>query len=268
MAVFRVEKSKDYTVMSNHHLRNSALSLKAKGLLSQMLSLPEGWDYTLAGLARINREGEDAISTAVKELEQHGYIRRQRTQKSDGTFSGIEYVIYEQPIPAEPLPENPEVDNPEVDNPEVDYPEVDYPVLENPGQLNKDISNKEIKKDEKGEGLKRQRGKVPAEEYDPSPSFAQFVLSRLGDTPPARDVYTALLNFANHRKAIKKPIRSQAAVTALQNKLMRYAAGKPALMVDLLDTAVSSGWQTVYPPKSGSLSPPKQQTGERKWEEL
>ena len=258
MAVFRVEKSKDYTVMSNHHLRNSALSLKAKGLLSQMLSLPEGWDYTLAGLASINREGEDAISTAVKELEQHGYIRRQRTQKSDGTFSGIEYVIYEQPIPAEPLPENPEVDN----------PEVDYPVLENPGQLNKDISNKERKKNEKGEGPKRQRGKVLTEEYDPLPSFAQFVLSRLGDTPAARDVYTSLLNFANHRKAIKKPIRSQAAVTALQNKLIRYAAGKPALMVDLLDTAVSSGWQTVYPPKSGSLSPPNQQTGERKWEEL
>lgn len=128
MAVFRVEKTKDYTVMSNHHLRNSKISLKAKGLLSQMLSLPEGWDYTLAGLASINREGEDAISAAVKELEQHGYIRRRRTQKPDGTFSGIEYVIYEEPVSSEPLPENPEVDNPEVEN----------PVPENPGQLNKD----------------------------------------------------------------------------------------------------------------------------------
>ena len=69
MAVFRVEKNKGYTVMSNHHLRNKELSLKAKGLLSQMLSLPEDWDYTLAGLSLINREKIDAIREAVRELE-------------------------------------------------------------------------------------------------------------------------------------------------------------------------------------------------------
>ena len=75
MAVFRVEKNKSYTVMSNHHLRNRTLSLKAKGLLlSQMLSLPEDWDYTLAGLASINKESKDAIRTAVRELEEAGYV--------------------------------------------------------------------------------------------------------------------------------------------------------------------------------------------------
>ena len=78
MAVFRVEKNKGYTVMSNHHLRNKALSLKAKGLLSQMLSLPEDWDYTLKGLSLINRESIDAIRTAVWELEKAGYIRREQ----------------------------------------------------------------------------------------------------------------------------------------------------------------------------------------------
>ena len=80
MAVFRVERSKDYTVMSNHHLRNKELTLKAKGLLSQMLSLPEDWDYTLKGLAAINRESIDAIRTAVLELEQAGYIVRSRVR--------------------------------------------------------------------------------------------------------------------------------------------------------------------------------------------
>jgi len=75
MAVFRVEKNKGYTVMSNHHLRNKELSLKAKGLLSQMLSLPEDWDYTLAGLSLINREKIDAIREAVRELENAGYVR-------------------------------------------------------------------------------------------------------------------------------------------------------------------------------------------------
>ncbi len=78
MAVFRVERNKGYTVMSNHHLRNKELTLKAKGLLSQMLSLPEDWDYTLAGLSQINREKIDAIREAIKELEKAGYIKRRQ----------------------------------------------------------------------------------------------------------------------------------------------------------------------------------------------
>ena len=82
MAVFRVEKNKGYTVMSNHHLRNKELSLKAKGLLSQMLSLPEDWDYTLVGLSLINRESIDAIRTAVWELEKAGYITRRQGRHS------------------------------------------------------------------------------------------------------------------------------------------------------------------------------------------
>ena len=99
MAVFRVERTRDYTVMSNHHLKNKDLSLKAKGLLSQMLSLPENWDYTLAGLSAINRESKDAIRSAVNELEKAGYIRRRQTVDSRGKFSGNEYIIYEQPQP-------------------------------------------------------------------------------------------------------------------------------------------------------------------------
>ena len=86
MAVFRVERNTGYTVMSNHHLRNKELSLKAKGLLSQMLSLPEDWDYTLAGLSHINREKIDAIREAVKELEKAGYIVRSRERDEKGRF--------------------------------------------------------------------------------------------------------------------------------------------------------------------------------------
>lgn len=73
MPVFRVERNKGYTVMSNYHLRDKSLSLKAKGLLSQILSLPEDWDYTLTGLCYINRESKDAIRSAVNELERAGY---------------------------------------------------------------------------------------------------------------------------------------------------------------------------------------------------
>lgn len=107
MAVFRVERTHDFTVMSNYHLRDRALSLKAKGLLSLMLSLPEDWDYTLAGLARICQEGRDAIRGAISELERAGYVQRRQTTDEAGKFSVNEYLIRERPSsqPAEELPD-------------------------------------------------------------------------------------------------------------------------------------------------------------------
>ena len=122
MAVFRIEKNRDYTVMSNHHLRNKALSLKAKGLLSLMLSLPDDWDYTLAGLAHICKDGIDSISSAVKELETAGYIQRRRVRNSKGQLTEIEYTILESPI----------MEKPELENPILDYPEQGNPILEKP----------------------------------------------------------------------------------------------------------------------------------------
>ncbi|MCI6400095.1 DUF6017 domain-containing protein, partial [Lawsonibacter sp.] len=141
MAVFRVERNTGYTVMSNHHLRNKELTLKAKGLLSQMLSLPEDWDYTLAGLSHINREKIDAIREAVKELEKAGYIVRSRERDEKGRLRGADYVIYEQPQP--PTSDLPTLENPTLDNPTLEKPTQEKPTLENPTQLNKDISNTE-----------------------------------------------------------------------------------------------------------------------------
>ena len=132
MAVFRVEKNKGYTVMSNHHLRNKELSLKAKGLLSQMLSLPEDWDYTLAGLSLINREKIDAIREAVRELENAGYIQRSRERDEKGCLRGTTYVIYEQP----PKLDLPTLEKPTLDNPTLEKPMLEKPTLENPTQLN------------------------------------------------------------------------------------------------------------------------------------
>ena len=135
MSVFRVEKNKGYTVMSNHHLRNHALSLKAKGLLSQMLSLPEDWDYTLQGLAQINKESIDAIREAVRELECAGYIKRSRERDERGCLRGTVYTIYEQPH-AEPTPEEPTQEKPALNNPTLEKPMLEKPTLENPMQLN------------------------------------------------------------------------------------------------------------------------------------
>ena len=136
MAVFRVEKTKDFTVMSNYHLRDKNLSLKAKGLLSQMLSLPEEWDYTLSGLAHINKENRDAIRTAILELENAGYITRRQTTTEGGRFGSNEYLIRERPLPHEPLPENPTTADPQT---EVTMPE-------DPTQLNIYASNTEKRK--------------------------------------------------------------------------------------------------------------------------
>ena len=148
MAVFRVERNTGYTVMSNHHLRNKELSLKAKGLLSQMLSLPEDWDYTLAGLSYINRESIDAIRTAVWELEKAGYITRRQGRDEKGKMTAIEYTIYEQPQP--PALDCPVLENPTADNPILENPTTDNPTSENPMQLNKD---KLITEKQKKEGL-------------------------------------------------------------------------------------------------------------------
>lgn len=143
MAVFRVERTRDYTVMSNHHLRDKSLSLKAKGLLSQMLSLPEDWDYTLAGLSHINRESKDAIRSAVNELEKAGYVQRRQTTDASGKFSVNEYIIHEFPVLPEPSLEKPSSGKPLSENPTTDHPSTEKPSPENPTELNTKKSRKE-----------------------------------------------------------------------------------------------------------------------------
>ena len=138
MAVFRVEKTKDFTVMSNHHLRNVSLSLKAKGLLSLMLSLPDNWDYTTKGLAHICKDGVDSISSAIKELEKQGYLTRRRLRDYHGRLGDIEYVIHEKPV----LPDGhdtvlpPKRENPRQVNPRQVKPVLGKPEQEKPAQLN------------------------------------------------------------------------------------------------------------------------------------
>ena len=122
MAVFRIERTRDYTVMSNYHLRDKGLSLKSKGLLSMMLSLPEDWNYTTRGLAKICKEGVDAIGGALRELEAAGYIVRHQLRDRQGRISDTEYVIYEQPQPKAPDTPQPDTASPDTENPYLDKP--------------------------------------------------------------------------------------------------------------------------------------------------
>lgn len=147
MAVFRIDKTKNYTVMANYHLRDTSLSLKAKGLLSLMLSLPEGWDYTTKGLSCICKDGVDSICSTIKELENAGYVQRRRLRNELGHLTEVEYTILEKPIrPAssenplkketEPKREKPVLDYPVLDDPGLAFPEQAIPEQENPAQLN------------------------------------------------------------------------------------------------------------------------------------
>ena len=124
MAVYRVEKTHDYTVMANHHLRDERLSLKAKGLLSMLLSLPDDWEISIRGLASIVTDGVGAVQTGINELIEAGYIVRRRQHADTGAFAGFEYIIHEVP----PCTENPYTANPYTGK----------PYTENPAQSSKD----------------------------------------------------------------------------------------------------------------------------------
>ena len=207
MAVFRVERNKGYTVMSNHHLRNKELSLKAKGLLSQMLSLPEDWDYTLAGLSFINREKIDAIREAVKELERAGYIVRSRERDEKGRLRGTDYVIFEQP-------QTPPVS--------------DLPTLENPMQLNKDIQKTDLPKKEKSNTDLSSTDSIPIHSLNPLPYDGEAA------TPPERKRKEATDAYSVYEEIIKDNIE--------YDHFVRYGQ----VDKDRLDEIVSIILETVY----------------------
>ena len=122
MAVFRVDKNRNYTVMSNYHLRDTNMSLKAIGLLSKMLSLADEWDYTTRGLAAICKEGVDAIGAALKELEKCGYLVRRQLRDSHGRIVDTEYTIFEYPHTTSPDTASPDTENPDMDKPDTEKP--------------------------------------------------------------------------------------------------------------------------------------------------
>ena len=180
MAVFRIEKTRDYTVMSNHHLRDMSLSLKAKGLLSLMLSLPENWDYTMKGLSRICKDGIDSISGGIRELEEHGYLIRERVRGANGQLGSIEYTILEQPKEPAPVQEKPIRENPVQAN-----PTLVTPVQEEPAQLNKDRSSNEPSRTD----LSSTEISNPIQSNPPTPAGARMGMDRMG----ARESYRELI---------------------------------------------------------------------------
>ena len=183
MAVFRIEKTRDYTVMSNHHLKDRTLTLKSKGLLSMMLSLPDEWNYTTRGLAAICREGVDSIGAALKELETHGYIRRTQLRDEKGKITDTEYVIYEMPQcepPSNPGTPLPGTAKPYTENPDMGIPDTADPCTENPAQLNTNQTKTDLSSTELSN---------PIQSNPPTPTGARMGTDRMG----ARECYREVI---------------------------------------------------------------------------
>ena len=136
MAVNRTEKKNNFTIMSNEHLRDSRLSLKAKGLMSVILSLPEDWEYSVRGFAAIGRDGEEAVRAVLRELEKYGYLKRRRRRDKTGVLKECIYDVFESPIG-----EKPKQEKPEQEKPEQEKPEQEKPIQENRPQLSTKVSS-------------------------------------------------------------------------------------------------------------------------------
>lgn len=156
MAVMRVHKTGNYTIMSNHHFKEKGMSLKAKGLLSMMLSLPDDWDYSIMGLVQLSKDGKDSVMGALKELEDFGYLTRTRKQDEKGKFAGYDYDIYEFP--------NADLRTPCAEKPCAEKPNTGKPNAEKPTQLNTNQINDE------GINVRNDQDKTDIHDKRPSPS--------------------------------------------------------------------------------------------------
>lgn len=226
MPVIRIDKTRDYTVMSNHHFRNRKLSLKAKGLMSLMLSLPDDWDYTIAGLTKLSKDGLDSVRSALKELEREGYLRMERERDEKGKLGKACYVLSETPI---------------VENPILEKPTLEKPILEKPAQLNtyplstNTSSTKEsITEADASEDVQKPKRPQSRKEKEPDP----FDVS----SPKLKE---ALKGFADSRKALHKPLTLRAKQLTLE-KLEKLAPHNEVKQVAILNQSVERGWQGVF----------------------
>lgn len=232
MAVFRVHKNENYTVLSNYHFKERGMSLKAKGLLSLMLSLPENWDYSAAGLVTLSKDGKDSVNAALKELEKFGYLRRTQAIDASGKFSGYNYEIFEQPTELK-------MEKPTTEKPFAENPSTGKPTTENPTQLNK----KELKTKKSNtkklitEEEVEERKKKSASSYD----------AVVNDLIFNEEVKKTIYEFIKMRKFIKKPL-TDFALTELINKLFGISED-PQVQVEILKNSILNSYPDIYAPK-------------------
>ena len=215
MSVFRISKTSNYTVMSNHHFKNRKMSLKAKGLLSLMLSLPDTWDYSVSGLVTLSKDGKDSVMSALKELENHGYLKRTRLKDDKGQFSGTLYDIFEEPQQEIPMSENPISASQTAEKSN----------SENQPQLNTDSI-----KDLPNQGIKESN-----------------IYDQLGVSDnEVRELY---LEYIEMRMDIGSPLSARG-LKMLIDRVDRLSNYDKQVKMQLLETAIIKNWKSVYLPTS------------------
>ena len=241
MPVIRVKKTKDYTIMSNYHFKDKRLSLKAKGLISEMLSLPDEWDYSIAGLVSLNQENESAIKTALKELKNAGYleIKKILPNKENNGRIEYEYILHEMPIQQEkkqeveiqPL-ENQGIGNLSVEN----QPQLNTNIL-NIKEENTKVLNTEDKKKERKKEM----------------SFDEILDSVpvIRDNPSLRDTF---IEYIKMRKLIKHPLTDRALQINI-NEAYKLSKGDPVLMQKLVEQSISRSYRGIFPLDEGKAKP-------------
>lgn len=225
MSVFRISKTKNFTVMSNYHFKEKKMSLKAKGLLSLMLSLPDDWDYSVSGLVKLSKDGKDSVMTALAELEKFGYLTREQMTNEKGQFSGVQYNIFEEPqkesaVPAKSHSAN---KNSEKQN------------AENPRQLNTNPSITKENKDIK-ELSTKSGGLIPDEIYD-------FLVEEIEDDE-LRELYMDYILMRNEYSPIT--LKGLKMLLARGERLSEFNTN---IHKAIVETAIINNWQNIYAPK-------------------
>lgn len=225
MSVFRISKTKNFTVMSNYHFKEKKMSLKAKGLLSLMLSLPDDWDYSVSGLVKLSKDGKDSVMTALAELEKFGYLTRSQMTNEKGQFSGVQYNIFEEPqkesaVPAKSHSAN---KNSEKQN------------AENPRQLNTNPSITKENKDIKELSTKT-GGLIPDEIYD--------ILIDDVEDHELRELYMDYVLMRNETSPL-----TPKGLKMLISRGFRLSEFNPDIHKAIVETAIINNWQNIYAPK-------------------
>lgn len=223
MSVIRVNNTKGFAVMSNYHFQDKEISLKAKGLLGLMLSLPSNWDYSVNGLVAIVKENKAAVQTALKELEEHKYLKRTRVQDETGRFDYV-YDIYEKPYDKLPCTENRCTDIQCTEN----------RCTENQPQINtnKQSTNKQNTKE------------LNTNEYKEKNSKKETVNSVIAEYTENKDLQDALHGFVEMRNKARKPLTARAMKLSL-NKLTELALDD-VTKIAIVNQSIVHSWSTFY----------------------
>lgn len=214
MAVFRIQKTQNYSVMSNYHFKEKDMSLKAKGLLSLMLSLPDTWNYNISGLVKLSKDGKDSVMSALAELEKFGYLVRRRTKDESGKFSGIEYLIFEEPQAEIPVEDSPISDK------------------ENAGKQNAEKQNL----------LNTNNIKYSFNKNIYNINNYIHILDRIGDSQ-LKNLY---VDFLENRAAMND-VLSPKGLELLIERVRELVGLDTSKQKQLLRTAIINNWKNVYP---------------------